>query len=733
MKETYSTKELVEPLGCSRQAIELRSKREGWEAKPRAGRGGGNEWLVSSMPEATQIAIRTAFERKALATCEGIVSPQDISKTALTSAVMQAVINDKRRYKALAKADLLALYLDWQRKHGFTVKQKREFIQAYLGGVWPTLLKELGSKGISWQSIERWKLQQSEANSVLALADKRGIAHKGRSVLTEHHQIIILGQVLSPNAPSVGECINKIQARCKADGLYMPSQATIRRFVNTYMESAFNEWVLFREGKKAWNDKCAISIMRDWNLVDVGDIVIADGHVLNFETLNPETGKGKRMTLLLFYDGASNHPLGWEIMLTENVACISAAFRRTCMLLGKYPKAIYIDNGKAFRAKFFEGTQDFRQAGFFGLYRDLGCEVIHAWPYHGQSKTIERFFGTFHEMEVFVPSYTGNSIARKPARMKRGEELHCKLYEKMGGRPLTLEETHIAIAKWFGEYAQRRQYRTHLEGRTPAEVFEKGRGHGVDEKRLRLMMLQKVIKTISKDGIRHMGRLYWHEALASRRHEVMIRYDEQFSRHTVFVYDTDGNLICEARDREHYKIAFGLHPAASVLGTAEQQQDLSDAIALKRGQEALSSMNMRQMLDAVVLPESAKMQAEMMQPAPKNIDSAPAQKIRKTVALSSTEIENIEQAKALARADFDTNLHRKNDYTPAALMRFKDELEKYNYLFQALHEENAELVPQDAAWMENFECTAVYQKHYKGRYEDRLQLYAFREQQRQVV
>ncbi len=106
---------------------------------------------------------------------------------------------------------------------------------------------------------------------------------------------------------------------------------------------------------------------------------------------------------------------------------------------------MYIDNGRAFRARFFEGCPDFEQAGIFGLYESLGCKVIHAWPYHGQSKPIERFFGTMHGLEVWMPSYTGFDIAHKPARMKRGEELHRQLYEKMGGRPLTLEETHYQV------------------------------------------------------------------------------------------------------------------------------------------------------------------------------------------------------------------------------------------------------------------------------------------------
>jgi putative transposase len=724
LKEAYSSQEVAVFLGITQQAVDKRA-RGVWKSKPRQGRGGGHDWLFSSMPQETQLAIRIAEERQAIAACEGIFPPATLDQHAVNTARSKTVVDEKRRRKAMAKSDLLRLFLAWQRKHGFTKAQKNAFILAYQGGAWAEILQVLGPK-ISWKSLERWKLQQTRDDGVLTLADKRGFCHRGRSNLTEQHRLIILGHVLNPNAPGVGECARKIQQRCKAEGLWIPSDATVRRFVQAYAEECFDEWTLWREGKKAWNDKCAISLLRDWNLIEVGDVVIADGHTLNFETLDPETGKPKRMTLLLFYDGASNHPLGWEVMATENVACISAAFRRTCLVLGKFPLVVYLDNGKAFRAKFFKGVSDFRQAGFLGLYGDLGCEVIHAWPYHGQSKPIERFFGTFHEMEVFVPSYTGNSIDRKPARMKRGEDLHRQLYDKMGGRPLTMEETHTAIAMWFCEYANRHQFRTHLQGRTPAEVFQAGVGPGVDADRLTLMMLQKEIKTISKDGIRHLGRLYWHEALSSRRHSVLVRYDDQLSPHTVFVYDTHGNFICEARDREHYKIASGLHPAARVLGTAEQQQDLSDAIELKRGQEKLAGANLRHMLNAVVLPEAQKMQAGIMQA--EAAKRAPLPAAPRGKKLTAAEIAVIDAAAEKARADFDTNSHQKSTYKPAALMRFKDELAKYEYLFTQKHQHGAELVADDEAWMAVFEATPNFERNCKRRYDMLLEVFIMQRQ-----
>lgn len=710
LKEAYTAQAIASLLARPVQSINRTAKSQNWQSRPRKGRGGGKEWLVSSMPEATRNAIQTAEERRAIEeeAARGASFP-----SMLASPARQAIMDDKRRYRALAKADLLGLYTDWQAKHGSAVKQKEAFMLAYRGGAWGKILAELGPR-VSWKSLERWKIEKKQAGGVLALADKRGIAHRGKTMLTQRHQTIILGQVLDGDR-QISVCIRTIQERCRAESLAVPSDATIRRWVADYSKNCFSEWTLWRKGEKAWNDRCAISILRDWSLLEVGDVVIADGHTLNFETTDPDTGKPKRMTLLLFFDGASRYPLGWEVMSTENTACISSAFRRACIRLGKFPRVVYLDNGKAFRARFFDGCPDFEQAGFLGLYRDLGCEVIHAWPYHGQSKPVERFFGTMHELEELTPSYTGWDIAHKPARLHRNEKLHRRLHDKLGRRPLTLEETHEWLAYWFDVYASRPQYRTHLHGRTPGEVFAEGRGPGVDAERLTLLMLQKEIRTITKDGIRLEGRLFWHEALFNRRHPVLVRYDWQLSPYTALVYDLSGNKICEARDRYHYGIAAGIHPAAGALGTCEQQQDLTDALALKKAQERFAKEGIRQMTEAVILPEARQRQIAGTQKA----IAAPTQ-AKKESELSQEEKAAILEAKAAGareRAEMDAP-----SYEPSIFKRFPDEPARYKYLFEARHERGCELVPEDAAFMEHFENTEQFQRNFKVLYDARLEL-----------
>ena len=116
MKDAYSTAELASLLGYkNRRNVLARAVREGWQFRSRPGRGGGKEWLIASMPEATQASIAAA-EAKMLAVSETL--PEVCSSTpALMKDITPAILDDKRRYKALVKADLVALYLDWQRKY----------------------------------------------------------------------------------------------------------------------------------------------------------------------------------------------------------------------------------------------------------------------------------------------------------------------------------------------------------------------------------------------------------------------------------------------------------------------------------------------------------------------------------------------------------------------------------------------------------------------------------------
>ena len=84
--------------------------------------------------------------------------------------------------------------------------------------------------------------------------------------------------------------------------------------------------------------------------------------------------------------------------------------------------------------------------------------------------------------------------------------------------------------------------------------------------------------------------------------------------------------------------------------------------------------------------------------------------------MSAEEKAAIEAAKAQARNEQVTT-----GYEPSMTMRFADEPARYDYLFKALYEKGAELVPEDKAFMAAFEQSEVYQRNWKDMYELKLE------------
>ncbi|MCD7879857.1 MAG: transposase family protein, partial [Candidatus Gastranaerophilales bacterium] len=207
---------------------------------------------------------------------------------------------------------------------------------------------------------------------------------------------------------------------------------------------------------KAYHDKVEPYIERDLSKIEVGDILIADGHVLNYQVINPFTGKPTRATLVGFLDWKSTALVGYEIMMTENTQCIASALRNSILNLGVIPKVVYQDNGRAFKSRFFQNT-DFTEDGFNGVYANLNIHSVFAKPYNARAKVIERFFREFQEeFEKLMPSYIGTSIENRPAWMNRNEKLHLQLHQKQtGGKIPTVQEVIKYIDCWLEFHNQK--------------------------------------------------------------------------------------------------------------------------------------------------------------------------------------------------------------------------------------------------------------------------------------
>uniref|UniRef100_A0A6M3KRP9 Putative transposase n=1 Tax=viral metagenome TaxID=1070528 RepID=A0A6M3KRP9_9ZZZZ len=471
------------------------------------------------------------------------------------------------------------------------------------GAAYPYIYKVIGR--VKWQTIEGWKQKISNAGGdPFALVDTRGASIRGQRSINPDQAACLIA-VLRSNLKKKSEIITTAKMimaqRGIEDGL---SDHTYRRWINEWIEMHWDKWVWPRWGNAGLDNQCTPYAIRDYDAINVGDIAVADGHVLNFNILNPWTGKPKRMSLVAWYDMISNYVLGWEIMPTENIQSIHAALRRGIMVLGKIPVCAYLDNGRAFRAKIFTQTCndiDFKEAGVLGLYQRLGIQTIFARPYHGQAKTIERFFQTFGQIERLGHSYTGTSIEEKPPHMHMGEKLHRKLHKTItGGAVPTLEQAHVAVSSWFDAYHRTEQGKnSHIAGRCPLDVFEEGRGPGVDETRLRILMMSQNVKTIRRNGIWHAGGWYYSRELYGRKHKAIYLYDYHHMD-SILVFEENGKPICEAARMG------GLHPAARILGSTEDQERLSDFLEMQGSLRKQTVSSAKAFAERVVIPETRK-------------------------------------------------------------------------------------------------------------------------------
>jgi len=583
--------EAVTLLGISKVQVHRNRKAGKYTTKMVSGNGGKQYRIaLSSLPVEAQRKYYDANPRPL---------PSD-AQTIRENSLTNAELTDWQREYALVRYAVLRAYQESVKTSswGSTLEVKNRFCERYNNN----LLPQFGEahrkyvKKASFKTLDRWQSELDDAGGdPFALAPGFG-RHRGRSRVTDTEASALRKYAMMPNRLLISEVIAAAKKEVElSGGVVLSSDMTLRRWVNRFRSENYHLWQLSK-GEKCLNDRCLPYLERDRSQVAVGDILVADGHVFNFDVLDPLTGRAKRMMLVLVFDFKSNMPVGWEIAATENTAAISAAYERAIRTLGFVPRIFYLDNGRAFRSKFFTKTKDFSASELPGLFERLKphgyIETIFAWPYHGQSKTVERFFGYMASFERQVSSYRGNSVANKVARIHRNEKLHTRLYERFtGGSVPTVSDVHGMMMEWFKEYAQSPSGKNSaLKGAKPIDVFESSLNEvrsaddfavrQVSDDELRYLMMAARTTAIYQNGIKFNGRHYWNEALYGYQRgkkALVVRYDmADLSR--IYVYDESGKFICDATaDRFG-----GMHPAARQLGTAGDVKRLSDAIEEKR-------------------------------------------------------------------------------------------------------------------------------------------------------
>ena len=651
--EKYITiKELAELKGVSTRAIRLSLKK--YVTREITVKGGKSfEILLSSiepdLQEKYYSKIIPTYEVKQLPTPTNFHKP------------------DKAKTIALARLDLLNLWKNQRKNQSNKTQFDKDFLSAYNAQVlYPEISSKLGNVSIG--TLQRWKRILGNSNNYELLIPNYHYEDYSRTCLTEHEKQIFLKLLLHPNKFSIGKAISLTQYVLKTQGAeYIPAPPTFRRFANWYKANYYDKWTLLRDGEKALKEEVLPHIKRDISKIEVGEVLVADGKRLNFQVINPFTGKPCRATLIGFLDWKSTALIGYEIMIEENTQNIASALRNAILNLGKIPKFVYLDNGRAFRGKYFIGSANFDEIGLKGIYEKLGITTVFANPYNARAKVIERFFLEMQEgFEKLLPSYIGTSIENKPARLRRNEKFHSEIHTEFTP---SIQQTIQMINSWL-------EYKNSLlcpndKTKSIKEMLDSIERQKINTRELDDLMLAQEIKTITSQGIKFLKADYYNDALYGLRQKVIIKYS-LFDLSYINVYTMSGKFLCRA---ERITLT---HPLAHFTGEIKDVEDYKQKV---QKQKQLKNKTIKACKEFLNIEDLEILECQIEE--------------KEEEILPSSVIPKIENKK-----------EKPTKYNPAVKPLFKTSRERYEYLM-----EHGCTCSDDRTWFTEYKKSKEYKQY----------------------
>ena len=335
------------------------------------------------------------------------------------------------------------------------------------------------------------------------------------------------------------------------EGLIIPeSVSTLNRYAQTIPA---DELAYARYGNRYWEAKYMPKTQRT-KPEKINECWFGDHHMFDLFVVDDD-GRIVRPWMTAWSDAKSGAFVGWCITTNPNSTTIAETFVRAIAKSSfspfyGVPAAIYIDNGKDYRSKRFEGDRETEhvigrlneQLSQTALLKVLGVNVIHAQPYKAWSKIIERLFGTLEGRYIRdLPGRCGGRPDQRPEHLTRA------YLEKQAerGKLLTLAQFERVmreqiIPAYHAEHFDNEQ--------SPIEIYESGEKARNDLPGwdvLAMIRTEAATRKVSYMGVKLRKQWYWDDAL---RHmvgqEVTVRYskDDDLS---VTVISGD-HFVCEA-------------------------------------------------------------------------------------------------------------------------------------------------------------------------------------------
>ncbi len=208
-----------------------------------------------------------------------------------------------------------------------------------------------------------------------------------------------------PSKPTLTAAYNLMLPHLPAN-IDKPSVSQVRRFEAKMGRVEINRGRMGTRGLKNIRGHS----VRDFSMLQPGDVYIADGHTFDAEVAHPAHGRPFRPEVTTVMDVSGRRGVGFSIGLSESSFAVADALRNAVETSG-IPAIFYTDGGSGY-------INDKMLHHVTGLMARLGITHKKSLPYNAQAKgVIERFHSS-----VWIPaakqlaSYCGRDMDKQAAQ-----------------------------------------------------------------------------------------------------------------------------------------------------------------------------------------------------------------------------------------------------------------------------------------------------------------------------
>jgi len=553
MNEWYSAKELLGVAGMpsTTQGINKAARTKAWQSRKRDGQGGGKEYHISSLPQATRVALKLAAHEDAKTSNEHVRDGAVAGAMLRLQNTVEDTLDNTKREQGLADASMLKgnarsrmdariqvlqRFDAWlERYDGAPSVARYVFAEAFNAGkidleAWVT--GHLRGGKISAASLSRWQ-KQLKKQGLSSLSGGYG-NRKGTGLLDSHagQRDFITAMICEYPHASATHFHRALHARFGDEAVDI-SERSLQRWVKNWKHD--NPRLLLRmTNPDAWKNQFMFAagsysddVMRlnqRWELDSTpADVMLVDG----------------RYSIIGMIDVYSRRPL-LHVARTSSADGIVAMLRRAILTYG-VPESVKIDNGK-----------DYISKRCLGVFTALNIEEKRSDAFSGWQKPhVERFFKSFnHDICELLPNYKGHNVADAQAIRAR-QSFSDQLFKKndVAEIDMTSEQLQTLCDDWVNGVYMIRKHRS--LGATPLQKATEYKGHisRVSNERALDMLLAEVPsnhgqRSVTKKGIsiKWLGepRQHWYHspclADVQDREKVLVRFDPMGDMGRVFVF-----------------------------------------------------------------------------------------------------------------------------------------------------------------------------------------------------